>query len=202
MKVIFENKSLVTFNHIKNVLSNDDLRPAMQGVNINLKEKRLEATDAHVCMVYPIAISEDSVFDKDSDSLIVPARFFNHLKYMEEIPKKYLDTLQYVLTDEFAEVYFANELVYRCRYIDAKFPKIQAVLPNEEWKREKVESIGFSINVLEKMLKAFPRSFPNNLKFTLYSANKGVLVESTNEDCEGVFGMVMPILLNFNNEPK
>jgi len=132
----------------------------MCGVNINLKQKRIEATNAHVLVMYPIEIIESDI-DNNIDSLIVPIRFFNVSKYMIDIPKKYQDSLEYIFTDEFAEVYFRNELVYRCRYVDAKFPNIQAVLPTDKWKRENDNKIGFNINVLEKLTK-YPPTNPNS----------------------------------------
>jgi len=195
MKVIFKNSALVSHTHLKNCVSTDDLRPAMCGVNINLKEKRLEATDAHILMTYPIEILEESVFDKELDSLIVPVRFFNRLKYMIDVPLNLFGTLEYVLTDEFAEVYFGNELVYRCKYIEEKFPKIESVLPNANWEKEVVDVIGFNCNVLDRAIKSVPSKFPNHIKLHLYGKNKGVFIESSNDDSPKVFGLIMPILI-------
>jgi len=196
MKVIFKNTADVNFTQLKNVVGTDDLRPAMQGVNINLKHSRLEATNAHLLMIYPIEILADSDYDKENDSLIVPVRFFNLLKYMMDIPKKYLSALNYVLTDEFAEVYFGEDLVFRTKYIDAKYPKIESVLPTEEWKGGGVDKIAFNTSVIEKMTKSFPKCFPNNIVFNLYAKNKGVLVESMQEDLKGCKGMIMPIMIH------
>jgi len=194
MKIEFENLSGVSYTHLKNVASTDNLRPAMQGVNINLKQSRLECTDAHLLMLYPIKICEGSNINPEIDSVIVPIRFFNHLKYMVDIPRKFLGAVKYFLLDEFAEVHFGNELVYRCRYIDAQYPIIDAVLPNVEWKREEVKEIGFNLNIIGKLTQAFPKEFPNNVKFNLYSQNKGVLVEQIDGDVKGI---VMPIMVNF-----
>lgn len=195
MKVIFKNSSLVSFTHLKNCVSTDDLRPAMCGVNINLKEKRLEATDAHVLMTYPIEILAESEYDKELDSLIVLVRFFNRLKYMIDVPLKLYGALEYILTDEFAEVYFGNELIYRCKYVDAKFPKIESVLPNSDWNKEIVDVIGFNCNVLDRAIKSIPSVFPNNVKLHFYAKNKGVFIESANDNEPKVNGLIMPILI-------
>jgi DNA polymerase III sliding clamp (beta) subunit (PCNA family) len=196
MKVKIKNLSGVSFTQLKNVISNDDLRPSMCGVNINLKYSRLECTNAHLLLMYPIEIIESDITEY-SDSLVVPARFFNVLKYMLDIPKKHIEVLEYVFTDEFAEVYFGEELVYRCKYIDAKFPNIQAVLPTDEWKRENPKKVGLNINSLEKLIKSIPYNFPNNFTFDIYAKNKGLFLETLQEP--KIKGMIMPITFGAND---
>jgi len=196
MKVISKNTSGVGFQQIKNIVSNDDLRPVLCGVHINITEKRLEATDAHCLLMYPIEIVEKS---EDFTNKIVPARFFNVLKYMEEVPKKYIELLEYVLTDEFAEIYFGVNLVFRCRYIDGTYPDVNKVIPNEKTKKEPTEVIGFNSIVFEKFLKGFPKCFPNNLSFQFYTKNTGVFVKSNNLDEPIVSGMIMPIRLDLED---
>lgn len=200
MKVKFKNITLVSFTHLKNCVSSDDLKPSMQGVNINLKEKRLEATDAHVLMTYPIEIEAESEYDKDLDSLIVPVRFFNRLKYMIDIPLKSYAHLEYVLEDEKAIIYFGGQLIFQCNYIDAKYPKIENVLPNDTWKRENVDVISFNCDVLNRAIKSIPNNFPNNIKLSLYAKNKAVIIESLNENIPKIIGIVMPVLIE--NESK
>jgi DNA polymerase III sliding clamp (beta) subunit (PCNA family) len=196
MKVKIKNLSGVSFTQLKNVISHEVLRPSVCGVNINLKYSRLECTNAHLLLMYPIEIIESDITEY-SDSLVVPARFFNVLKYMIDIPKKYIELLEYVLTDEFAEVYFGEELVYRCKYIDAKFPNIQAVLPTDEWKRENPKKVGLNINNLEKLMKGIPYNFPNNFTFDIYAKNKGLFLETLQEP--KIKGMIMPIMLRAND---
>lgn len=193
MKVKIKNVSGVTFTQLKNVVSNDDLRPSMCGVNINLKMQRFEVTNAHVLVMYPLEIIESDIDNNTIDSLIVPVRFFNILKYMLDVPKKHIDALEYVLTDEFAEVYFGNELGYRCRYIDAKYPNIEGVLPTDEWKRESPKKIGLNINTLEKLMKGIPYSFPNNFTFDIYAKNKGLFLQTLQEP--KIKAMIMPVML-------
>jgi len=195
MKIKFKNLSGVTYAHLKNVASTDALRPVMNGVNINFKENRLECTDAHLLMIYPINILSDSEFNEDVNSVIVPIRFFNHLKYMIDIHKKHLESIDYVLLDEYAEVYFAGELVYRCKYIEGKYPIVSEVISNIQSKRKEVKEIGFNLGILSRLTKAFPYKHLNNVKFSLYAQNKGMLVESLNEDLLEVKGIVMPIML-------
>jgi len=187
MKVKFKNPLNANFSHFKHVASADNLRPIMCGVNINLKQSRLECTDAHILVSFPIEITEN---DSDTESFVVPLNFFNHLRYMVVIDKKLLTHLEYVLSEDYAEVYFADELVFRCRYIDGKFPNIDKVLPTAAWVREKVEEIGLNFSILKRLTNGLPFSSPNNYKLSLYAKNKCVFVESNNEDLKGVFGLI------------
>jgi len=91
------------------------------------------ATDAHALIMYPIEITEN---DFNLDGLIVPIRFFNHLKYMADIAKADFDLLDYILTDEYAEVYFCGEMVFRCKYIDGKYPKFEKIIPKDTEKED------------------------------------------------------------------
>jgi hypothetical protein len=195
MKVKIKNLSGVNFTNLKNAVSNDGLKPSMCGVNINLKYSRIEATNAHILVMYPIEIIESDI-DNNIDSLVVPVRFFNISKYMIDIPKKYHDGLEYIFTDEFAEVYFGNELVYRCRYIYAKYPNVENVLPNDKWIRENHNKVGLNINVLEKLTKSLPYNFPNNITIDIYARNKGIIVETLQEP--KIKAMIMPIMLGTN----
>lgn len=192
MKLKFKNITGVTYTHLKNVASSDDLRPAMQGVHINLELGRLECTDAHICCLYPIEILES---EGEVKNKIVPIRFFNVLKYMIDIPKKFIELLEYVIEDDFAEVYFGGDLVYRCKYVDATFPKIESILPSVEDVIVGVPKIGLNMDILNKFSKSFPRTYPNNFVFSFYADNKGIIGESMANDFPKMKGVIMPVML-------
>lgn len=161
MKVQFINTTEVKYTHLKNIVSNDDLRPVMCGVYIDFKEKMLVATDAHALIAYPIDITEN---DSDLEGVIVPADYFNHLRYMVSLPtkRKMVIDVEYILTDDYAEVHWCGEMIYRCRYIDGKYPKWNSpnIIPNMDDYQEKPKEVGVNVHVLKKMLLGIPTADP------------------------------------------
>ena len=126
MKLEFKNLAKVNFNHLKNCVSNDILRPAMGGVFIDFDNKKMVVTNAHIMMIYPIEIN--GLIPIDKRGVILPLRYFNHLKYMIDVPKKTVIDFTYKLEDDFAEVYFGRDLIYRCNYIEGEYPKWKYVI--------------------------------------------------------------------------
>lgn len=177
MKVKFTNPQSVTYAMLNNAVCKDDLRPAIQQVCIDLKEKKLIVTDAHVLVAYPIEITENET--NCEDMFLVPPRFFNHLKYMVDVHKKKLGLLEYFLTDEYAEVYLFGELVYRCKYADYKYPTWKNVMPNES-ESKPLSSIGLNLNVLKQLCNALPNNI-SGYEFIFTAQNKAVLVKSIDE---------------------
>lgn len=193
MKIKFKNICNVTFSQLKDIVLKDKLRPSMCGVHINITESRFEATNTHALIIYPIEIIES---DTKEGSFIVPVRFFNHLKYMQDIKLNDIDLLNYVLTDDYAEVYFFDKLVFRCDYIDAKYPNINGDLPKSDSKKIEVDCLGLNFNVLKTLISAMPKKHPNEFKLSFYGKNKRVIVEPLCNDLpKGVLGLIMPIML-------
>lgn len=195
MTVKFINTTEVKHTHLKNIVSNDDLRLVMCGVYIDFKEKRLVATDAHVLISYPIEITDN---DSDLDGVIVPVNYFNHLRYMVSLPtkRKMVINVEYVLTDDYAEVHWCGEMIYRCRYIDGVYPKYKAVIPNAEDYPEKPKQIGVNAHILKKLFAGFPSANPQTLKMETTAANKAILFTSENQDYDRpIRAIVMPAML-------
>jgi DNA polymerase III sliding clamp (beta) subunit (PCNA family) len=126
---------------------------------------------------YPIEILD---CDTDRDGVIVPVAMFNRLKWMGDVPIKKHRLLEpeFVLSDNYAEVYFLNELVYRCKYIDGKYPNYKAVIPAKD-QSQNVSAVDFKIHVFKKLTAALPDLDDEPLSFTFFGAKKGVLLEST-----------------------
>lgn len=197
MEVKFINTTEVKHTHLKNIVSNDDLRPVMCGVYIDFKEKRLVATNAHVLVSYPIEITDN---DSELDGVIVPVDYFNHPRYMVALPpkRKMAINVEYVLTDTYAEVHWLGEMIYRCRYIEGKYPKYnsEAVIPNPNNYPEKPKQIGLNMDILKKMILGLPYSFPQTFIMETTAANKAVLFTSTNLDYDRpIVAIVMPAML-------
>lgn len=199
MEVKFINTTGVKHTHLKNVVSDDGLRPAMCGVYIDFKEKRLVATDAHVLISYPIEITDNN---SDLDGVIVPVDYFNRLRYMIALPpkSKMAIDVEYVLTDTYAEVHFLGEMIYRRKYIEGKFPDYnnKNIIPDPNEFPEKPKEIGVNANILKKMLLAMPSADFQTLKMETTTASKAILFTTTNEDYDRqIQAIVMPCTLKF-----
>ena len=200
MTVKFINTTEVKYTHLKNIVSNDDLRPVMGGVYIDFKEQRLVATDAHVLISYPINVTDN---DSDLEGVIVPVNYFNHLRYMVSLPKgRMAIDVEYVLTDEYAEIHWCGEMIYRCRYIDGKYPKYNSpnIMPNMAEYPVKPLKVGVNLHILKKMISGIPNANPQTLIMETSSENKAILFTSENCDYDRpIQAIVMPAMLNSNS---
>ena len=193
MEVKFINTTEVKYTQLKNVVSTDDLRPAMCGVYIDFKEKRLVASDAHVLISYPIEITDN---DSELDGVIVPVQYFNRLRYMVSLPTKTVIDIEYVLTDKYAEIHWLGEMIYRCRYIEGTYPNYNNVIPNPNEFPEKPKEIGINAHILKKMVSGLPSANPQTLKMETTTANRAIVFTSTNADYDRpIKAILMPATL-------
>lgn len=189
MKVKFKNLSDVSYRHLKNITDNSGLRPVLSGAYIDVKNQKIVATDAHVLVCYPIEVTEN---DSEIEGKIVPISYFNQLRYMAEIPiksKRYVNP-EYVLTDEYAEVYYLGELAYRCKYIEGKYPTYNNIIPDTKEAKE-IDSIGLNINILARFTKAIPANTMSIFKTYFFDKTKAVVLVSEQDDYP-IKGLVMP----------
>jgi len=192
MKVKFTNPSQVSHLQLSKLVSKDELRPAFCAVCIDLKEKCIVGTDGIMIVKYPIEISES---DTDQERFIVPLRYFNYLRYMNDSVKKdNIDLLEFVLTEDEAEVYFMNELVFKTRYVqDVKYPDWANVFPKEN-EKESLPEIGLSMPILKRLSDVLPKTQSNHWRFSFSGKRKGVLVTSA-DNASNVSALVMPVEL-------
>ena len=118
------SSALVTaINKTLFAVSNDDLRPAMTGVFIEMSKDGLQfvSTDAHRLVRY----KRTDTSSKANDSMIVPKK-----------PLTLLKTAMPMNEDELAISYNSNHLFVKhgttqmsCRLIDARFPDYKVVIP-------------------------------------------------------------------------
>lgn len=195
MKIVFKINSNITISHLKSVASTDTLRPVMCGACVDVVNQKLVLTDSHILIAYPIEIISN---DTDIDHLIVPLNLFNRTRYMGEFSSSVLKVLdvEYILTSDYAEAVFQNELLYRTKYIEGKYPKWENVMPKEEDKLP-VDQIGVNPKILIRLFKAFPNKNPLQFKMSLFAANKAILFEEINPESKSIItAIAMPINLN------
>jgi DNA polymerase III sliding clamp (beta) subunit (PCNA family) len=198
MKIKFTSPTGVTARHLKNAVSKDNLRPVMQGVFIDLKNKQLIVTNAHILVAYPIEIEQmEGTLPERQDGFIVPVRYFYGTRYMLDVTPKSKRLLEpdYVLTYEYAEVYFCGELVFRCKYIDGKYPDYSMILPIDEPKA--FTEFGLNLDVIESFVKSVPKRKNMTYKVNLHPPTKLIKFTYTNpKDKRPIWGVEMPAYLS------
>ena len=116
---------------------NDDLRPVMSGIFVQLSESDLTfvATDAHKLVRY----TRNDVKSSAAASFIVPKKPMNLLKgllqnFEGEVTIKY--------NESNASIAF-NDILLTCRLVDGKYPNYDAVIPKENPNRLTVDRNAF-----------------------------------------------------------
>jgi len=103
--------------------SNDELRPAMTGVYLNLSDKNstFVATDGHRLVRY----RRDDVASEKSTAIIIPRKALNLLK--AALPAESTNvSLEFNMANAFFKF---NNLKMICRLIDEKYPDYENVIP-------------------------------------------------------------------------
>lgn len=189
MKVVFTNTTDVDALRLSKIVGNDPLRPAMQGVYVDFKNKCLVATDAHVLASFPIDITE---CDADVDGVIVPVQLFNKNKWMgPKVDKNRLVEPEFVFTDMYAEVYFCGDLAYRAKYISGKYPNWSAIMPNPD-NAGPVTKMGVEPKVVKRLFDVLSGMGVKLYKMTFFGETKVVLLESSDPDDKRVKALFMP----------
>ena len=204
MKVI--NDLDMTHTHWKEIVSNDLMRPVMTGVYFDLENETMVGTNSHIMLEIPCSIdwTEDKLESMEcytrrniqkemcaKYSKIVPVEFFDKRKYMGNY-KDYSGQIKYDFSDEnYAQVWHFSEVVFRCRYIEGKFPNYRAVIPQQD--EQELENISLSLDFLLKIYKSLPLtpSF-KNLNFTMIAKNRPVKFECVSNP--RIKGIIMPVI--------
>lgn len=178
MKVKFLNPLNISAKNLKKALITDVLRPAMQNVYVDIKRGRIVATNAHILACYGIDVVENE--DCDKEGVLLPINFFDFNRYMVGFGPRnmFIQDLEYILTDDYAEVYLHGELAYRSKYIDQQYPDYNSVLPNKE---NIVPINGISLN--PKLLSDLTSLMPVNsngprIEVEFYGKNKALIFRS------------------------
>ena len=200
MKIIFKNITNVTHIHLNNAVGNDVYRPAMTGVFVDLRNKKLVCTDAHVLIMYPIEMHYEENYMNDTntdftkeDCKIVPTELFNKNKYMGNW-KNYLFPFTYHLDEDYARVYAGPEEVFKCRYIKADYPDYEKVVLSPKDKKP-LDEIGLNIGIISRLAKAVPRG-TKVFKFVFHAQNRAVNLLEQNEYENVIEALIMPAMLS------
>ena len=134
--------------------SNDDLRPAMTGVLMQLDDNGVTfvSTDAHKFVKY--TFSELNV--GAHGNLILPKKALNLLK---NALSNVTDTVKIAFSSTNAFFYYENQTMV-CRLIDARYPEYNAVIPKD------------SPNVMSIVRQDFLNSLKRNANFANKTTNQ------------------------------
>ncbi len=190
------NSEKIEMKHWQQVVSNDPFRLVMTGVYFDLENGVMVATNSHLLLECPIELeledNEKKLSHKDlieklrSLSKIVPIEFFDRRKYMGD-PKFYVHQPMYDLSDpDYAQVWHCGEVVFRCRYIEGKFPNYRAVYPTET---NQLDSIGVDMSMVLRIHKSIPYR-DKRIYYKFFAKNKGIVFRSAEN--EKLKGIVMP----------
>lgn len=152
--------------------SNDDLRPAMTGVlmEINDEGTTFVATDAHKLVRYNFTEMQTNT----SASLILPKKALNLLK---NALADSAGGVQIAFSKSNAFFEFDNQTVV-CRLIDSRYPDYAAVIPKDNTKVMSVVRQDF-LNSLKRIAN-YANKTTNQVK--LYITEKGLTIEAEDLD--------------------
>lgn len=197
-RAVFVNTTKVSHVQLsKNV--GKDYRHSLQSVYVDLKNSCLVVTDAHVLIMYPINVLENTT---GKDGFMVQLQLFNTSKYMDDV-SEYLFSMSYVLEPNYCKVIIGDieepfETVFRCKYHLAqanggKYPNYQNVIPNEK-EIQGVPKIALNFVLLKRICDAIPNG--KEFVFSFFANNKAVLLTQKDEMLpEPIKAIIMPIML-------
>jgi len=187
----FRNTTNTLASHLKNVLTTDKLRPAMQHVFIDLENEKMVATDAHILVTYDLEI-----FDKEdgAKSVLVMPQIFDRPKYMVLVDKKSINAIEYHVTQNYVKAYLGQELLYQQRVAaeNLKFPKWNALFENLG-DTSTVDCIGINLTLIKKLKSAIP--VVSECKFTFTGKSKAIIVEPIGVEKSKIKALIMPVML-------
>ena len=148
---------------------NDDLRPVMSGIFIQLSENDVTfvATDAHKLVRY----RRTDISTKTPSSFIVPKKPMNLLK---GLLSSYDGNISIQYNESNASFTYDNT-VLTCRLIDGKYPNYEAVIPNENPNRLTVDRNSFSQSI--KRVSIFANKTTHQVRLKINGSELNVSAE-------------------------
>lgn len=192
MEVIFESEIDFTHTMLGAVVSKNDLRPAINGVYIDVKNSCLVCTDMHIILEYPILIKNNNW--EGLDGKIVPLELFHKMKYMGNY-KHFVFPLEYRLEKDFAKVYCGPLEVFKCEYIEGTYPDYRTIYPDNLEEIEPEQGIGLSLSYLSNISTALPKDgLGKRAKFFIGERTHGVYFETLETyQIRPIKGVIMPV---------
>jgi DNA polymerase-3 subunit beta len=197
--------------------SNDELRPAMTGVYVNLAEKNTTfvATDGHRLVRY----RRNDVTSDNGSAIIIPRKALNLLKATlptENTPV----SIDFNLSNAYFK--FGN-IKMICRLIDERYPDYENVIPtsnpikmtigrtdllsalkrisiyaNKTTHQVRLKITGSELQIsAEDLIEMLNNIDSDQIKLTMSAANKaGVILPVDKDKTEDILMLVMPVMLN------
>lgn len=167
----------LTQRQLKKLVSDDYLRPAMNGAFYEPKLSRITVTDGHKLVMFDVTAQDDDV------ECIIPIDVFP-----TSMPKG-RDSCTYEIKDNIIsrKDTLTGLVQHQEEIINEKYPNYQGIIPNYD----EYSPIGFSINNLIDLLVGIKDKETSLITLRIESKNRAVLFEYGN-----VRGLIMPMIIN------
>lgn len=177
-------------NHFKHGVSKDELRPIMQGLNIDFNISKAFITNAHIAVRYPISVSE-----KSDLRVSIPISAFDKTKYMFGDYKKVEMTefdFEFDSETRMLTVFYNEKEVYKVEAIEGDGINAEAVF--KFGIKNDIDSIGLNLSSLAILDKCiFNSKEESACKFEFNAKNKAVIINPIYQHSdEKVYGLIMP----------
>ena len=152
-KIVFRNLTNVKYQHLKNAISKDKLRPHLKGVFLDLENDKLVVTNSHVIVAYGIEILHEP---NGMKGVLIDPKIFNQSTWLS-VPKTDLELVEFHVTEKKTEVKLGEDVVATALNLDAEssFPNWKHVFINNEKSNNFVADIG----ILKQLILAIPPTF-------------------------------------------
>lgn len=202
-------KTNLTYAQVKNVVSKDFLRPAMNFLYYDVPKRRLVGTDGHILACWQVEP------DDGDQSRLIPIEAFNRTGFSKPSSSIYILTREGEPTVTLFESGGKKETECRIErksrskfshskmsdtYDDEKYPDYDQILQtaiNECESDNDIRCIGLNVEYLDKINKAMTKSTngTKNSRFFFDSPTCACIIRPTDVSIDEVF-IIMPILLN------
>ena len=170
-------KTNITKTMAKACTSNDDLRPALNGLYLDTDKNRLTGTDSRLLVNYKVEVSPED------NNGILPVDLFKSKK---------TEQCEYSVNGSAVRDNYNSKSEFQL--IDEKYPEIDNVIPEDD---NEDRLIGLDLNLLKNLCSAVPADDNGNkyVKFRISGNSlRAVKFEQLNDNPE-YSGVIMPIRL-------
>ena len=170
----------------------DDFRPAM--AHIYCHKGGLVASNGHILVKFPLSVSG---FQEHAEKLegyaIHPAQYREILKY-NVLKFENPGEIKAYKTAGSTGFWTVFKLKPMAEIEKRGFPDYEKIL---DFEQSEVDEIGLNQFTLKNLIKCF-QGFPGvgNWRFKFQAKNKGIHLEPESEELEGVFGLIMPVMIH------
>jgi DNA polymerase-3 subunit beta len=149
--------------------SNDELRPAMTGVYLNIEEDKtiFVATDGHRLIKY----SRNNVKADTKNAIIIPRKALNLLKNILPVDKSDV-SIEYNLSNAFFR--FSNVRMI-CRLIDERYPDYENVIPKDNMNMMTIARMDFLSSL--KRIAIYANKTTNQVKLKITGSELQISAE-------------------------